>query len=82
MKLISLKVVANICKDYGTQSHCVDNHGSYTCECNDGYIMVDGLCEEYNECLMGDHDCDLNAKVDNLKSDRIILSSDPSSHKT
>ena len=44
--------------------------------------MVDGLCEEYNECLMGDHDCDLNAKVDNLKSDRIILSSDLSSHKT
>lgn len=26
-------------------------------------MMIDGVCEEFNECLTGDHDCDLNAKV-------------------
>ena len=65
-KLISVKAVADICKDYGIQSHCVDNHGSYTCECNDGYMLVEGFCEELNECLTGYHDCDSNAKVHRL----------------
>ena len=63
LKLISIKVVANICEAHGTQSHCIDNHGSFTCECNDGFMMVEGLCEELNECLTSDHDCDSNAKV-------------------
>ena len=26
-------------------------------------MMVEGVCEEFNECITGDHDCDLNAKV-------------------
>lgn len=66
LKLISVKAVADICKEYGTQSHCVDSHGSYTCKCNDGYMLVEGFCEELNECLTGYHDCDSNAKVHRL----------------
>lgn len=30
---------------------CVNTHGSYKCECNDGYEMIDGKCSDVNECM-------------------------------
>ena len=43
-------------------SYCVDNDGSFECYCKKGYQNNDeDLCENKNECLIGEHICDHNA---------------------
>ncbi|XP_044022794.1 complement component C1q receptor [Siniperca chuatsi] len=38
---------------------CLNTHGSYTCECKDGYEMVDGKCSDIDECAQSrcEHSC-------------------------
>lgn len=38
---------------------CVNTLGSYTCECKDGYEMVDGRCSDMDECQQSrcEHSC-------------------------
>ena len=31
-------------------SECANTIGNYTCQCNDGYILVEDKCEENLEC--------------------------------
>ena len=37
----------NICT---TLQDCLDNTGSYTCPCKDGYFEIEGVCTNVNEC--------------------------------
>ncbi|XP_076311200.1 protein kinase C-binding protein NELL1-like isoform X3 [Tachypleus tridentatus] len=51
------------CHDY---TKCVNVPGSYVCECLPGYGQVDHYyCTEINECVTGEHDCDVNAICNN-----------------
>jgi hypothetical protein len=34
----------------GQNASCTDTEGSYECECKPGYSLVDGTCENINEC--------------------------------
>lgn len=34
----------------GTLQHCVNTHGSFSCECEDGYVMDHETCVNANEC--------------------------------
>lgn len=44
------------CESQVCEQHlCVNTHGSYTCMCKDGYEMVDGKCNDTDEC----HSCDV-----------------------
>lgn len=43
---------------------CVNNIGSYTCQCDDGYsIKGEGnlYCFDVDECMLGTHRCDKNS---------------------
>ena len=51
------------CAYFGT---CVNNIGSYECDCVDGY-KGDGLeCSDINECEVGTANCDPNASCLNV----------------
>ena len=43
------------------KSHiCNDNDGSYTCECNSGYVLSQNrYCNNINECTSGTHNCQI-----------------------
>ncbi|XP_047467891.1 complement component C1q receptor [Mugil cephalus] len=48
------------CKSKACGDHlCLNTHGSYKCVCNEGYKMVDGRCDNVDECaqLRCDHIC-------------------------
>lgn len=39
------------CKSHKCQHHlCINTHGSFKCECKDGYQVVDGQCSDIDEC--------------------------------
>ncbi|XP_052253079.1 fibrillin-1-like [Dreissena polymorpha] len=44
-----------ICND--SLKTCKDELGSYTCDCNYGYILLDGVCTDIDECLEGTDNC-------------------------
>jgi hypothetical protein len=49
-----------ICAD--VRSHCVNNDGGYTCECNDNAEAVsdvgtETICQDVDECSNGSHSC-------------------------
>ena len=44
---------------------CFDSIGSHTCECNNGYVDSDGVCDDINECDNGTHNC-ANAACNNI----------------
>ena len=48
-----------------SNSQCVNNAGSYTCECDDGYTGNGLNCQEVNECSIGTHNCDDSASCTN-----------------
>ncbi|XP_070776793.1 complement component C1q receptor [Enoplosus armatus] len=48
------------CQSQVCEHHlCLNAHGSYTCECKDGYEMVDGKCNDMDECVHSrcEHSC-------------------------
>ncbi|XP_060576563.1 fibrillin-1-like isoform X2 [Ruditapes philippinarum] len=48
--------VANICKD--PMKECINNLGSYLCQCMNGFQEINGTCEDINECTSPNlHDC-------------------------
>ncbi|XP_070549910.1 fibrillin-1-like [Ptychodera flava] len=41
------------------RSHCVNTVGASKCECNEGYLEnSNGICQDIDECLSAEHDCD------------------------
>lgn len=38
---------------------CVNTEGSYTCNCKEGFEMIDGECRDFNECISSacEHTC-------------------------
>ncbi|CAI8053536.1 Hemicentin-2, partial [Geodia barretti] len=47
--------------DCDVNFECVNTPGSFTCECPTGYEINEGNCEDINECISGDHNCDEDA---------------------
>lgn len=56
----------NIC---GNNAKCVNLHGSYQCECKQGYERIDqsfkSKCRDINECLFSKSPCGANSKCIN-----------------
>ncbi|XP_033733545.1 fibrillin-1-like [Pecten maximus] len=46
-------------------SECFNTPGTYRCECVDGYKMVNGACEDINECSQDENACPENAECTN-----------------
>lgn len=46
-------------------STCVNNVGSYTCVCKDGYEKINGICVDIDECEKNIDKCNVNAKCIN-----------------
>ncbi|CAH0562249.1 unnamed protein product [Brassicogethes aeneus] len=47
---------------------CVNQPGSYTCNCKIGYTkdpVLGAACVDINECLLGNHDCSFTQRCDN-----------------
>ena len=51
--------------DCDANAACINNDGSYECECNVGF-SGDGLtCDDINECLDGTAQCQANSACQN-----------------
>ena len=46
--------------------NCRNSHGSYECECIKGYKRYDALCEDIDECMTGENDCNNKAECINI----------------
>lgn len=38
-------------------ANCTNNNGSFSCECNEGYVGDGVNCFDFDECVYGDHEC-------------------------
>lgn len=52
------------CQDV-ENSDCHNTDGSYHCNCHLGWIMVEDVCEDFDECTYGEYDCGANSQCIN-----------------
>ena len=53
-------------------SECKNVAGSYACQCKAGFIDVDGVCHDENECQF-DHPCHFQAECINSQGDHSLI---------
>ena len=53
----------SICQE---NSSCFNIFATYECPCNDGYILIDNICTDFDECSSDDTDrCPENSQCEN-----------------
>jgi hypothetical protein len=55
------------CDDCHEDAACVEEGGTVTCVCDEGYSGSGLVCEEDDECALGTDDCDPNASCTNTE---------------
>lgn len=53
--------------DCDPNSDCVNQPGTYTCVCHEGYVKSGGKCIDIDECALGTDQCDLHSTCVNTE---------------